>query len=66
VHTHPVFQDYNGMKTEKPTRVAFAERDVRLLDRPAAGDESIEIFSIPWFKQFKTASSANTRLPSAR
>ena len=54
LHTHPVFQDYNGMKTAKPTRVAFAERDVRLLDRPLPVTESIEIFSIPWFKHVKT------------
>lgn len=50
LHIHPVFQDYNGLGTEKPTRIAFSTRDVRLLDRQLPVTESVEIFSIPWFK----------------
>jgi dTDP-4-amino-4,6-dideoxygalactose transaminase len=53
LHTHPVFQDYNGYKTVKPTRIAFAERDVRLLDRDLPVTNSIEMFSVPWFKKYK-------------
>lgn len=53
LHTHPVFQDYNACKTAKPARIAFAERDVRLLDRDLPVTESVEMFSVPWFKKYK-------------
>lgn len=53
LHTHPIFQDFNGYHTEKPTRIAFANRDVRLLDRSLPVTESIEVFSVPWFKKYK-------------
>ena len=53
LHTHKLFKDFSIYNTEKPTRIAFASRDVRELD--AACDASIEIncFSLPWFKHFE-------------
>ncbi|NLM77575.1 MAG: DegT/DnrJ/EryC1/StrS family aminotransferase [Ruminococcaceae bacterium] len=53
LHTHPVFQDYNGYNTEKPTRIAFTDRDVRLLDHDLPVTEALEMYSVPWFKHYK-------------
>lgn len=52
LHTHSLFKDCNVYNTEKPTRIAFADRDVREDD--ALCDRSINIycFSTPWFKHF--------------
>ena len=52
LHTHRLFKDCDVFHTGKPTRIAFADRDVRELD--AACDLSLTryCFSIPWFKHF--------------
>ena len=52
LHTHRLFKDCDVFHTGKPTRIAFADRDVRELDD--ACDLSLRryCFSIPWFKHF--------------
>ncbi len=52
LHTHRFFHDVNLYHTEKPTRIAYTARDVRTLDSALPVSESIEIYSIPWFKKF--------------
>ena len=53
LHTHPVFQSYIAPNMDKPLRIAFAKRDVRELDKDLKVCSSVEIFSVPWFKEFK-------------
>ena len=52
LHTHKLFKDCNVFNTEKPTRIAFTDRDVRKDD--ASCDESLkrDCFAVPWFKHF--------------
>ena len=52
LHTHKVFQTFSLMNTDKPTRIAFAHRDVRELDKALTVCNSVEVFAIPWFKKF--------------
>ncbi len=52
LHTHPFFDDFNLMHTEKPARIAFADRDVRLLDQALPVSESVLVFTVPWFKKY--------------
>ncbi|MCL2517738.1 MAG: DegT/DnrJ/EryC1/StrS family aminotransferase [Oscillospiraceae bacterium] len=52
LHKHAIFQTFDAMNTGKPTRVAFAERDVRELDKDLPVCEGIKIYSIPWFKKY--------------
>jgi Predicted pyridoxal phosphate-dependent enzyme apparently involved in regulation of cell wall biogenesis len=52
LHTHKVFQSFNLMNTDKPTRIAFAHRDVRELDKALTVCNTVEVFTIPWFKKF--------------
>jgi perosamine synthetase len=52
LHTHRVFYDFNLAHTEKPTRIAHTDRDVRLLDRDLPVTERVQIFAVPWFKKF--------------
>ena len=56
LHTHRLFKDCNVYGTEKPTRIAFSDRDVREDD--AACDKSLllDCFSTPWFKHFDAES----------
>lgn len=55
LHTHPTFITADVYGDGKPTRIAFADRDVRELD--ADLDKSLTIsantFSIPWFKHYR-------------
>jgi len=52
LHTHSIFYDFNAMNTEKPTRIAFTDRDVRELDKFLPVTETIKMYGIPWFKKF--------------
>jgi dTDP-4-amino-4,6-dideoxygalactose transaminase len=51
LHTHPVFKEYDALGLGKPTRIAFAKRDVRELDLLPI-TESIQVYSVPWFKKY--------------
>ncbi|MFO7636771.1 MAG: DegT/DnrJ/EryC1/StrS family aminotransferase [Clostridia bacterium] len=55
LHTHALFQTCDVYGHGKPTRIAFAERDVRILDESLAVSEKIGsmTYSIPWFKKFR-------------
>lgn len=52
LHTHKLFNDCNVFHTEKPTRIAFTDRDVRLDDKSCDLSLTRYCFSVPWFKQF--------------
>jgi perosamine synthetase len=54
LHLHPVFNDCDIYGHGKPTRIAFANRDLR---QPAGSLPNVErtgetAFSIPWFKKY--------------
>ena len=53
LHTHNMLQSYDGMRTGKPSRILFADRDVRELDKALAPSENIHTLSIPWFKVYR-------------
>lgn len=52
LHRHPLFQDADVYGHGKPTRIAFATRDVRLLDTglPVSEHTPSRVYSVPWFK----------------
>ena len=52
LHTHPYFKSLDLFNTGGPTRLMFADRDVREDD--GLCDRSVEVacFSVPWFKHF--------------
>ena len=52
LHTHKFFNSFNLFNTDKPSRVAFAERDVREDDKLCDKSLSFHCFQIPWFKHF--------------
>ena len=52
LHTHEYFKTFDLYNAGVPTRIQFAERDVRELDKDLPVTESIEIYSTPWFKKF--------------
>ncbi|MBN2853832.1 MAG: aminotransferase class V-fold PLP-dependent enzyme [Clostridia bacterium] len=54
LHTHSLLQTCDVYGHGKPTRIANADRDVRLLDESLAPSEEIGAmtYSIPWFKKF--------------
>lgn len=52
LHTHKFFRDCDLWKTGKPTRITFADRDVRELDKALERSENIPCFSIPWFVKY--------------
>jgi len=52
LHTHRVFKDCNLYGTEKPTRIAFAERDMRDEDDLCAPSLNRHCVGVPWFKHF--------------
>lgn len=52
LHTHPIFKDFDFFRMGKPTRIAFAERDVRELDAACEPSERIYCLSLPGFKKF--------------
>lgn len=52
LHTHAFFHTFDQFHAGVPTRVEFADRDVRLDDEKCAQAESRYCFSVPWFKHF--------------
>lgn len=52
LHTHPFFKTFNLMNTEKPSRIAFSDRDMREEDDLCKRSELIECVAVPWFKKF--------------
>ena len=55
LHTHAVFHTADVYGRGTPTRIAFAERDVREMDRTLEKSEALgaRLYSIPWFKHFR-------------
>lgn len=51
LHTHPLFHTFDLFGDGKPTRIAFASRDVRLFDKYCKPSETKYCFSVPWFKK---------------
>lgn len=52
LHTHNFFKTYNFINTEKPSRIAFADRDVRVDDEKLTPSEHMCSITVPWFKKF--------------
>ena len=52
LHTHKFFKTFNLMNTEKPSRIAFSDRDVRLDDDKCTPSEYIECVSVPRFIKY--------------
>jgi len=50
LHIHPIFQTFDSMGLGKPSRIAFAHRDVRELDKGLERSEKIECGSLPYFR----------------
>ena len=55
LHTHPLMTDMDIYGDGKPTRVAFATRDVRELDKGLEVSTGLgaRTFGLPWFKHFR-------------
>lgn len=53
LHTHRFFKDFDYYGTGKPTRIEFAERDVRELDKALEPSEHIHCVDIPVFRKFR-------------
>lgn len=53
LHTHPLFRDFDYFGVGRPTRVAFASRDVRQDDAALAPSVGYACFSVPWFKHYE-------------
>ena len=58
MHTHKFFKDFNLYGTEKPSRIAFSDRDVRLDDEKCDPSLYCFCFQAPWFKHFDEESKA--------
>jgi dTDP-4-amino-4,6-dideoxygalactose transaminase len=52
LHTHQFFKDFDFYNIGKPSRIAFAERDVRLLDEACRPSETKYCITLPSFKKF--------------
>jgi len=52
MHTHKFFYDYNLYGTDKPSRIAFSNRDVREDDALCTPSVNRHCFQVPWFKHF--------------
>lgn len=52
LHTHNYFKTYDFYGTGVPTRIEYADRDVRLLDAPLESAEQMQCISVPWIKKF--------------
>ena len=55
LHTHPIFQTYDALGLGKPSRIAFAHRDVRELDKALTPSEKILCGEVPYFKKYRPA-----------
>ena len=53
LHTHPYFKSLDLFNTGSPTRLLFADRDVREEDDLCRHSVEIACFSVPWFKHFE-------------
>ncbi len=51
LHTHPLFQTYDAWGLGRSSRVAFADRDVRELDKDLKRSEHIVVIETPYFKK---------------
>ncbi len=51
LHTHRLFKEFDLTNIGKPTRIAFADRDVRETDAGLAPSEKIMMIGAPWFKK---------------
>ena len=52
LHTHPIFQTFDLLGLGKPTRIVFAHRDVRELDKDLKASEGILSGRLPYFKKY--------------
>ena len=52
LHTHDFFKTFNLFGTEKPSRIAFSDRDVREDDKYLKPSEEKYCFSVPGFKKY--------------
>ena len=54
LHTHAVYNIADVYNDGKPTRIAFADKDVREMDKDLEVSENIgkRTYNIPWFKKF--------------
>ena len=52
LHTHPYFKSLDLFNTGGPSRLLFADRDVRLEDDMCARSVEIACFNVPWFKHY--------------
>lgn len=52
LHNHPIFKTYDASGSGVPTRIEYADRDVRLDDVQCLPSESIYCFKVPYFKHF--------------
>ncbi|MBE6696253.1 MAG: hypothetical protein E7587_07355 [Ruminococcaceae bacterium] len=52
LHNHKMFKDFDLTNIGKPTRIAFADRDVRETDSALAPSEKVMMLGVPWFKKF--------------
>ena len=52
LHTHEFFKSFDFYNIGKPSRIAFADRDVRKLDEACKPSESMYCVSLPPFKKF--------------
>ena len=51
LHNHRLFKDFDLTNIGKPTRIAFADRDVRETDAELAPSEKVVLLGMPWFKK---------------
>ena len=52
LHNHEFFKTFDLYNTGKPTRIEFADRDVRELDESINKSNTKYCISVPWFKKF--------------
>ena len=52
LHTHKLFHDFDFNHSGVPTRIRFADRDVRIEDEKCDRSKEVYCFSVPWFKHF--------------
>ena len=53
LHTHEYFKTFDLFNIGKPTRIAFADRDVREDDQYLERSANLRCFSVPWFKHLE-------------
>ena len=52
LHTHNIFKDFDLNNAGKPSRIAYADRDVREDDHQCDRSNDWIAFTIPWFKHY--------------